>query len=279
LRRVKGEQLPALISVDALRLRQVLINLLGNAIKFTEVGEVVLDVRWSQGELRLAVCDTGVGIPPENIGRVFEPFERVPGTRGEGTGLGLTVTRKLVELMGGSVRVSSERGKGSEFVVNLPAPAVVHTAPRAALAPSAVTSALSGRVLIAEDVEHLRQLIELYLQKLGLEFASVANGFEAVEAAMASEFDILLLDMEMPVMDGFEATRVLRERGYKKPIIALTAHADSTVLERVRHEGCTDVLSKPVMLDRLREALAPLLAPGEGYLPAAQAPRAQEARR
>ena len=115
-------------------------------------------------------------------------------------------------------------------------------------------------MLVAEDVENLRSLIEIYLRELGLDCATVANGFEAVEAAVAGDFDVLLLDMEMPVMDGFEAARVLRERGYDRPIVALTAHYQGAEVERARREGCDDVLSKPVTLARLREVLQPLLA-------------------
>jgi signal transduction histidine kinase len=274
LRLVRNERLPSALSLDALRLRQVLINLLGNAIKFTETGEISLEVGWSEGQLRLAVRDTGVGIPPESLGRVFEPFERLAGSRTGGTGLGLTVTRSLVELMGGTVQVSSAPGEGTEFFVRIPAAESAHTPPRHVRATPAVFSPLAGKVLVAEDVEHLRQLVELYMDKLGLDCVAVSNGFEAVEAAMAGDFDILLLDMEMPVMDGFEAARVLRERGYSKPIVALTAHSDGVEIERARREGCTDVLNKPVTLERLRDALEPLLAGRDGFGAGPRQPRA-----
>ncbi|MGB5082022.1 MAG: CHASE2 domain-containing protein [Burkholderiales bacterium] len=280
LRLVKGARLPPGLSLDALRLRQILINLLGNAIKFTAAGEIALEVGWSAGRLQLAVRDTGVGIPEESLGRVFEPFERLAGSRTGGTGLGLTVTRRLVELMGGTVQVSSTPGEGTEFLVRIPAAEIEHAPPRHVRATPAVFSPLAGKVLVAEDVEHLRHLVELYLKKLGLECVAVSNGFEAVEAAMAAEFDILLLDMEMPVMDGFEAARVLRERGYGKPIVALTAHSDGVQIERARHEGCSEVLNKPVTLERLREALEPLLAGRVEFGAARQPPpRAEDRRR
>jgi CheY-like chemotaxis protein len=137
-----------------------------------------------------------------------------------------------------------------------------------------------GKVLVAEDVENLRSLIEIYLRELGLECLTVSNGFEAVEAAVAGDFDVLLLDMEMPVMDGFEAARVLRERGYRGPIVALTAHYQAVEIERARREGCNDVLSKPVTLARLREVLEPLLAGRSAPSQAkSQRPRAAETRR
>jgi hypothetical protein len=280
LRFVKGAQLPPALSLDALRLREILINLLGNAIKFTEHGEVTLDVSWSDGHLSTDVRDTGVGIPPESLARAFEPFQRIAGSRVEGTGLGLTITRKLVELMGGTIRASSAPGKGTEFAVRIPAAETMPAVPRHARATSTAASPLAGKVLVAEDVEHLRSLIEIYLRELGLECVTVSNGFEAVEAALAGDFDVLLLDMEMPVMDGFEAARVLRERGYQRPIVALTAHYHGEKIDRAGREGCNDVLSKPVTLLRLREVLEPLLADRSASSQAkSQQPRAAETRR
>jgi len=275
---VRSERLPPSLSLDAMRLRQVLINLLGNAIKFTEGGEVALEVRWSDGHLLLAVRDTGVGIPPESLGRVFEPFERLAGSRAGGTGLGLTVTRRLVELMGGTIAVSSTPGKGTEFSVRIPAEEVAPEAPHQPREEKAAVSPLVGRVLVAEDIEHLRLLVELYLGKLGLECVIVSNGFEAIQAATSAEFDILLLDMEMPVMDGFEAARVLRERGYRKPILALTAHSGAVEIERARREGCDEVLSKPLTVEQLRKTLEPLLA-GRARPRAASQPISAQVRR
>jgi signal transduction histidine kinase/CheY-like chemotaxis protein len=278
LRLSKDLRLPAALSLDALRLREVLINLLGNAIKFTEHGEVSLAVGCSDGCLSLAVRDTGIGIPRESLARVFEPFQRIAGSRAEGTGLGLAITRKLVDLMEGTLQVSSVPGKGSEFAVRIPAIEVERTEARPIHPMPVARSPLAGQVLVAEDVEHLRSLIEIYLRELGLECRCVSNGFEAVEAALAGDFDVLLLDMEMPVMDGFEATRVLRERSYHKPIVALTAHYQGAETERARREGCTEVLTKPVTLARLREVLEPLLAKPGAARTDSQATRAAEMR-
>lgn len=255
-----GGSLPRALSLDAVRVRQVLINLLGNAVKFTERGEVVLDARWEDGNLHVNVHDTGVGIPPESLDRVFEPFQRAVGARATGTGLGLAITRKLVELMGGTIRVISSPDRGTTFEVDIPAAetssaALQHLQPRqASLLP------LSGRVLVAEDNENLRDLVELYLHDLGLQCRIVGNGFEAVEAALADQFDVLLMDMEMPVMDGYEAAHVLRARGYHGPIIALTAHAEGIEVERAKREGCDSVVQKPITVERLRHVLQPLLA-------------------
>ncbi len=253
-------RLPRTLSLEVVRLRQILYNLLGNAVKFTEQGEVVLKVRWDTGTLQMSVLDTGIGIQPENLDRVFEPFARVPGSRETGTGLGLTITRKLVELMEGTIRVRSAPGKGTAFEVRIPAAEAASPTPRHPETPQAALPPLSGRVLVAEDVGHLRSLIELYLRKLGVECRTVGNGFEAVEAALSAEFDVVLMDMEMPVMDGFEAAHVLRQRGYQGPIIALTAHQDDLETERARREGCNDVLNKPITIERLRGVLEPLLA-------------------
>jgi len=269
LRLRRDPRLPAALSIDALRVREILINLVGNAIKFTDRGEVTLDVRRGDDGLQVRVRDTGVGIAPGDLAQIFEPFRRVAGSRAEGTGLGLTITKKLVELMGGTVEVSSAPGEGTEFSVRIPADEVALPEPLDIRPKPAPASPLAGRVLAAEDVEHLRSLIELYLRKLGIECVTTANGFEAVEAALAGDFDVLLLDLEMPVMDGFEATRVLRERGYEGPIIALTAHSAGSEVERARREGCNEVLNKPVTIERLREALEPLLARrcGSGSFP------------
>lgn len=280
LRLLKDGLRPAALSLDALRVREILINLLGNAIKFTERGEVAIHAGWSEGDLRIAVRDTGVGIPPESLARAFEPFQQLAGTRVEGTGLGLTITRKLVELMGGTIQANSTPGRGTEFAVRIPAGEVARAESRDLPAKPVPMSSLTGKMLVAEDVENLRSLIEIYMGQLGLESLMVANGFEAVEAAMAGDFDVLLLDMDMPVMDGFEAARVLRERGYEKPIVALTAHYDAAEIERARREGCNHVLNKPVTLERLRQVLAPLLAGRGASSPASpRQPRQAETRR
>ena len=260
LRLQAAGRLPRALSLDAVRVRQVLINLLGNAVKFTEQGEVVLEVRWSAGELQITVRDSGIGIPPESLECAFEPFVRVAGSRATGTGLGLAITRKLVELMGGTIRVSSAPSKGTTFEVRVPAAEAAPAARKRPQAQQAALPLLRGRVLVAEDVGHLRSLIEIYMRELGVECRTVGNGFEAVEAALTAEFDIVLMDMEMPVMDGFEAARVLRERGYQRPIIALTAHQDALEVERAKREGCDSVLNKPISIERLRGALEPLLA-------------------
>ena len=262
LQLVRPEGLPAAVSIDGFRVRQVLLNLLGNAIKFTDRGLVALEVLWRGGELELVVRDTGPGIPADSLQRVFEPFQRAAGSRVVGAGMGLPITRKLVELMGGTIAVRSAEGTGTTFEVRLPAPeARLAEAAESGTLAASPAAALAGRVLVAEDHESLRELVALQLRQLGVEHRIVNNGFAAVEAAAAEPFDAILMDMDMPLMDGYEAVHVLRERGYDRPIIAFTAHAAGPAVERARAQGCDAVIRKPVSIDRLRAALEPFLAP------------------
>jgi len=261
LRRPRTDGLPAAVSLDGFRVRQVLLNLLGNAVKFTERGMVALEARWTAGELELEVRDTGPGIAADSLQRVFEPFQRAAGSQVIGAGMGLAITRKLVELMGGTIAVRSTEGAGTTFEVRLPAPQAQPEA-QAELAPASPDATLSGRVLVAEDHESLRELVALQLQQLGLEYRIVENGFAAVEAAAAQRFDAILMDMDMPLMDGYEAVNVLRQSGYDRPIVAFTAHAAGPALERARAQGCDAVIRKPVTAERLRAALQPFLSAG-----------------
>jgi signal transduction histidine kinase/CheY-like chemotaxis protein/HPt (histidine-containing phosphotransfer) domain-containing protein len=255
---------PAALSLDAFRVRQVLLNLLGNAIKFTARGAVTLRVQWRSGELRCEVEDSGPGIPADSLERIFEPFQRAPGVTAAGTGLGLSITRKLVELMGGSIRARSQVGKGTVFEVRIPAAEAALPALAAVRAPAPPPAKLAGRVLLADDNADLRDLVQIQLVELGFECKAVGDGLEAIEAALAQPYTLVLLDMDMPFMDGYETVRVLRERGYSAPVIGFTAHQAGAAIERALIEGCDDVISKPAAPERLREALAPF---AEGALP------------
>jgi signal transduction histidine kinase/CheY-like chemotaxis protein len=251
--------LPAALSLDGFRLRQVLMNLIGNAVKFTERGTVTLEARWRDGELEAQVHDTGPGIPADSLERVFEPFERATTSPIVGTGLGLAITRKLVLLMGGRIVARSAVNEGSTFEVRIPAAEIEAPAPQPIAAPAAAQSQLSGTVLVAEDNESLRDLIEMQLRELGVRCRLVSNGLDAVAAATADRYDLVLMDMDMPLMDGYEAVNVLRGRGYDRPIIAFTAYRDGPAVERAVREGCNAVVSKPVSIEGLRSALEPLL--------------------
>jgi signal transduction histidine kinase/AmiR/NasT family two-component response regulator len=266
MRYVKRTPLPEGLLLDAFRLRQVLINLMGNAVKFTGKGQVELAVAWHVAALEVEVRDTGPGIAPEALERIWQPFKQADltiGRRFGGTGLGLAISRKLVEMMGGEISVDSKLGAGTTFRVRLPSeevilrtiPADSHVPPPA-LVPR---ERLTGRVLLADDNEDLRHLVTLFLKNLGLTVHAVENGLVAVEAALSEEFDVILMDMEMPVMNGYEAVHVLRTRGYSGTIFGLTAHQDGPEVARAILSGCDTVVSKPVSIDILKAALAPAL--------------------
>jgi signal transduction histidine kinase/CheY-like chemotaxis protein len=263
LRFTRATDLPPALMLDGGRVRQILINLLGNALKFTQAGAVELTTSWHVAALVLEVRDTGPGIPEDALARIFEPFEQADATiarRYGGTGLGLAITRNLVELMGGAIDVASHPGLGSTFTVRLPADLAVRPQTvRPITEAIAAREPLSGRVLVAEDNEDIRGLVEILLPKLGVEVRSVANGLSAVEAALAGGFEAVLMDMEMPVMNGYEAVHVLRTRNYAGAILALTAHTEGPEVERALAAGCDGLVPKPVTLESLRAALRPIL--------------------
>jgi signal transduction histidine kinase/CheY-like chemotaxis protein len=249
------------VMTDPLRLRQVLLNLVGNAVKFTDRGSVTLRVRHAPedgGRWRLTfeVADTGIGMAPDQIARLFRPFSQADGSmsrRFGGTGLGLMISKRLTEAMGGTVRVRSEPRVGSTFMVTLPARAAPeHAAPAPAAAPAPPGPArLVGRVLLAEDGPDNQRLISAILTRGGADVTVVGDGRAAVEAARASAaegrpYALVLMDMQMPELDGYGAAGALRREGWSGPIVALTAHAMAGDRERCLNAGCDDYLTKPV---------------------------------
>jgi signal transduction histidine kinase/CheY-like chemotaxis protein len=256
--------LPEQVLCDPTRLRQVMMNLVGNAVKFTEKGSVTLVVDRGPGDrLQVAVRDTGVGIPEAAKRMLFERFNQVDSSitrvRG-GTGLGLAISRQLVELMGGEIAVESVAGLGSTFRFWIPAPAV-NAAPQSvapkALPPTAATPPL--RVLVAEDNQTNRQILAAYLAIGGHSAHMVANGVEALAAVEAAEFDLVLMDVQMPLMDGLTATRRIRALpgpASALPIVALTANAMQGDREVCLAAGMTEYVAKPVSLDALYAAIA-----------------------
>jgi CheY-like chemotaxis protein len=272
---------PSTIRTDPTRLKQILTNLIGNAIKFTETGGVRLVVRFApvtdsdQGTLRLEIVDTGLGMTPEQMSRLFKPFSQADDSmtrRFGGTGLGLTISRRLANLLGGDIEATSTPGQGSSFVVwietgpvNLaeavqpgfqaaslkPRPEFTPPAPLASSAIDPQPSIATLRILLADDGADNRMLITLLLKGKGLTVETVENGKQAMDKALASHqagqpFDLILMDMQMPVMDGYTATSELRRAGYVRPIVALTAHAMREALEACKTAGCDDVFTKPV---------------------------------
>ena len=263
LRFTRGTALPPALALDAFRVRQILMNLLSNALKFTPTGTVEVVASWHLAALQVEVRDTGPGIPDEALARIFEPFEQADASiaqRFGGTGLGLAITRNLVSLMNGTIEVESKRGTGSTFRVRIPSEATARVETvRPITEAIAAREPLAGRVLVGEDNDDIRALVEVFLARLGVETRAVANGFSAVEAALSERFDVVLLDMEMPVMNGYEAVHVLRTRNYTGPILAFTAHHDGLEADRARTAGCDGIVAKPISLEGLRNALRPLL--------------------
>ncbi len=268
--------LPAIILADPTRLGQCLINLVSNAIKFTRSGYVHINVSQQGIEgkrlIRFDVEDTGIGIPVAKLESVFDSFSQADGSTTRkfgGTGLGLTITRQLAELMGGEVFVKSEVDKGSIFTLMIPAGLDVSEQPQLRkehmknitrqVKPTAIETYL-GRILVAEDAPANQKLLRILLGKAGIDPVIVDDGRQAVEAATGESFDLIFMDMQMPVMNGYEATEALRTQGNDTTIVALTANAMEGDKEKCLMCGCDDYLSKPVGQDELNEVLAKYLS-------------------
>jgi two-component system CheB/CheR fusion protein len=258
--------LPPAIRSDATRLNQIVINLAANAVKFTERGRVRIAARAEGSEfVRFDVEDTGPGIPRDRLEAIFDAFAQGDASmsrRFGGTGLGLAISRRLARVLGGDLTVKSEVGRGSVFSLRVPnEPALVSVARRPAAPGADPDVALHGRVLLAEDGADSRRLLVHLIERWGLEVEIAENGASAIELARrASErdaaFDLVLMDMQMPEMDGYEATRRLRSAGFRGPVIALTAHARAGARDACMAAGCDDYLTKPIDRARLRAALA-----------------------
>ncbi|XGC81365.1 response regulator [Bdellovibrio bacteriovorus] len=257
---------PHTVYTDQLRLRQILTNILGNAIKFTDSGSVIMTYEVLYGSLVFTVRDTGVGIPQEKIPVLFQPFTQIDNSlsrKYEGTGLGLVLSRRLAQMLGGNVSLENSRvGEGSTFVVSIQLEEIPQSISSAPVIKNKEALMLEGaKVLLVDDVEDNRILVQRLLTKRGATVTSASDGQEGLTKALSEDFDVILMDIQMPVMDGYEATRKLRASGYKKPIIALTAHAMKDDRERCLEAGCSDYLTKPVQLDELtRTILAHLKA-------------------
>ena len=249
---------------DPLRLSQIILNLLANAVKFTERGGVRLGLR-HDGELEIRIADTGIGMSPEQVGRIFTAFEQADGSttrRYGGTGLGLSITRSLVDLMGGRIRVDSQVGHGTEFIVRLPAPFIAPGQQLQATRPFAASGSgrqrLAGmRVLVADDNEVNRLVIEEMLLVEGAEVSLVSDGHEAVAAVRAAPtgFDLILMDVQMPGLDGCAATRAIVDIAEAPPVIAQTAHALVEERQRYLDAGMRDQISKPIDQEELVKLL------------------------
>ncbi|MEM1445319.1 MAG: ATP-binding protein [Planctomycetota bacterium] len=272
--------LPATIASDPVRLRQIVLNLVGNAIKFSEHGRVVVRPRFDpkQQALSIDIEDTGIGMSEEQVARLFQPFNQADCSTTRkygGTGLGLTISKRLATMLGGGISVRSTPGKGSTFTVSVATGPVadntlVHDAKDAlrSLQPTAAkptetptANSLRGRVLLAEDGPDNQRLITFILKKAGLTVDIANDGQEALDQLAEAHdegrrFDLVLMDMQMPRVDGVTATRKARDLGFTGPIIALTAHAMEEHRQQALNAGCDDFATKPVD----RAALIALLA-------------------
>jgi signal transduction histidine kinase len=266
--------LPQFVRGDSVRLRQIIVNFCSNAQKFTAAGSIQIEAQFDLPNRRLdiSVCDTGVGMTEEEIGRLFRPFAQADVSttrRFGGTGLGLYISRRLAERMGARIDVRSTPGQGSRFTLcidmqgDAPAAPLLHDtlafeAARKKLAGDSEdwVPALSGRVLLAEDGPHNQRLIGALVEATGAELVIVNNGAEALEAALGGDHDLVLMDIQMPVLDGVEATQLLRSAAYAGPIVAITANVMRSDIERYRTAGFTDALGKPINRRRLYSVLA-----------------------
>jgi len=274
--------LPRSVVTDPLRLRQILVNLVGNAIKFTERGSVELtvscDTAGGVARVRFDVADTGIGMTPEQLARLFQPFQQADASttrRFGGSGLGLTISQRLTRMLGGTITARSEYRRGSVFSVTIDGGAVseaemipvpdesILSAPPRAASNSGIR--ISGRLLLAEDGRDNQRLISMHLRNAGAQVVIAENGRVAVDLATTRRFDLILMDMQMPEMDGYAATSELRRRGIDLPIVALTAHAMADDRGKCLAAGCTDYLPKPV-------AKGLLLATVRSYLIESPAP-------
>jgi signal transduction histidine kinase/ActR/RegA family two-component response regulator len=278
-----GADVPEAIDTDPVRLRQVLTNLVGNALKFTAEGFVRVQVDHEGGRLRVQVSDSGPGIPVDSQQYLFQPFSQLDVSttrRFGGTGLGLAICRQLVELLGGEIGIVSPlgdgqqaAGRGSMFWFTVPAP-VSSSAGRAVEAPvsgppRAPARSSRCRVLVAEDNPVNQKVIVAMLQKLSISPTVVGNGQQAVDAVSAGEFDLILMDCQMPTMDGFAATRAIRQRDLpcQPAIVAVTANAMASDAAECRAAGMDDYISKPISVGELRRVLAPWLEEGAREAP------------
>ena len=272
---------PSTVTGDPTRLRQVLLNLIGNAIKFTERGQVVLTVdAVAADRLRFAVSDTGIGIPADKLSFIFENFTQGDSTitrKFGGTGLGLSICRRLVDMMDGRFHVTSTLGVGSTFEFTVRLPRVSETvAPlsdshiRQQTKPSSASSARPFRILVVDDLEDNRTIVTHYLKNSPYVIETAENGHIALDKFQANPYDLVLMDVQMPIMDGLQATSAIRqwERTHHRtpiPILALTAHALKEEEKKSLDAGCTAHLTKPIKKQVLLRAIAEYAEPDTAH--------------
>ena len=274
--------LPVKVLTDDVRLRQVLTNLTGNAIKFTSEGHVKISARYieqpiGEDQLEVRISDTGIGMTAEQVTKIFDPFVQADNSvtrKFGGTGLGLSISKRIVESLGGEISVSSELGAGTElsFMIDIgdckaterisaDDNAKASNDSRNKAKQQNLTDLHGGTVLLVDDGSANRKLINLILTKAGCTVTEAVNGKIGSDLALEYKFDLILMDMQMPVMDGYQATRRLRSEGYKGPIMALTANAMASDRELCEDAGCDDFLAKPVDIDELLATVSKYITP------------------
>jgi signal transduction histidine kinase/ActR/RegA family two-component response regulator len=270
-------RIPETIQTDPARVRQLLMNLIGNAIKFTEAGAVrvaaQLDGDTASPQMVFEIIDTGVGIPPDKLTDIFDPFVQADNSvtrKYGGTGLGLAISRRIARTLGGDLTVQSKVGKGSTFtasvdtgplgeVDSIACPAFESISLQKGKQKDASAALQSARILLVDDGDTNRKVVSIMLKRSGADVTTAEDGQIAVDLVAEREFDVILMDMQMPVMDGYMAARTLRQRGITIPIIALTAHAMKGDEEKCVAAGCSGYLTKPVKLEPLLNTVAEAL--------------------
>jgi len=270
--------LPKVVSTDPLRLKQVLLNLVNNAIKFTEQGHVYINVWCERNEEKvfISVEDTGIGIQGDQLSKVFESFTQADKSttrRYGGTGLGLSLSRRLARMLGGDISLDSELGKGSVFTLSIDTGPLKNegfiyrsNASKPEIVDIGVNEmpVLNGKVLLVDDVEDNRKLISFFIRKTGAQVEMAENGQQALEKLLRSDYDLVLMDMQMPVMDGVEATRAIRSRQLSVPVVMLTANAYNKDRLHCEQAGANGFLTKPIANKRLNDVLMQYLKPYDG---------------
>jgi PAS domain S-box-containing protein len=268
------DEMPEFVLTDPARLRQILTNLVGNAIKFTEQGSVTVTVRYltksTGNSLVFEVQDTGIGMNEAQANAVFNPFVQADSSitrRFGGTGLGLTISKRFAEALGGDIRVTSEPGKGSNFIVELhalPAPGAKMLSIEQIMTEQVVESANQSSqwafpdalVLVVDDGDENRDLLKVVLSDVGLRVDTAVNGKDGLDKVLAADYDVVLMDVQMPEMDGYTAVRLMREQGINIPVIALTAHAMKGAESDCLAAGYSGYMAKPIDIDALLNLLA-----------------------
>jgi CheY-like chemotaxis protein len=254
-------EVPQRINADQRRLKQILLNLISNAAKFTHTGSIELHVTLKGERILFEVCDTGDGIPHSVGTRIFEPFEQASSEgqlRAAGTGLGLAITRRLVTLMGGQISFRNREGGGTIFCVDLPFSAAIEREISSKPSADSLHDVGPLTILIADDAPSSRMLLRLMLSKHGHTVDEAENGLQAVEALKAKTYDVVILDVQMPVLDGLRAAQTIRAMPSPQstlPLIALTAQVLDEEVERAKQAGFEIVLGKPFMEEDLRNAI------------------------